>query len=300
MDATAWGSGGGSPGRRAANGTWMLAVVIFVGTARAEDPRVTLFERYNRAATPAEVIPLVSGTLARQYASLGSQEETFRRVLKAQQLASYRSRVVEGGGATSFLVVDDAGGKQPAQAYVLEKGAAGGWTLANRLLAASIVKVLWTDAFTPAQFNQASQCAIDGREIGPRSALAVREKNRIRISLHPFLFSESDIDYWKRLSGAPAKAGTGGSHFEDAKASACVLTLELDERNAVTLFNVGEEAPPGAPTPSKVWQAPPSDIAKIEITGKRIVLDTTGRLGSETDGVRWSVTIDLPLWERGL
>ncbi len=32
----------------------------------------------------------------------------------------------------------------------------------------------------------------------------------------------------------------------------------------------------------------------------RIVLDTSGQLGTGTDGVQWNVKVDLPVWERGL
>ncbi len=51
---------------------------------------------------------------------------------------------------------------------------------------------------------------------------------------------------------------------------------------------------------AKVWQAPKSDIARLEIGKSRIVLDTSGQLGTGTDGVQWKVKIDLPVWERGL
>ena len=50
----------------------------------------------------------------------------------------------------------------------------------------------------------------------------------------------------------------------------------------------------------KVWQASKSDIARLEIGKKRIVLDTSGQLGSEADGIRWTVIVHLPVRERGL
>jgi len=51
---------------------------------------------------------------------------------------------------------------------------------------------------------------------------------------------------------------------------------------------------------AKVWQAPKSDIGRLEIGKSRIVLDTSGQLGTGTDGVQWKVKVDLPVWERGL
>ncbi|HXH62474.1 MAG TPA: hypothetical protein VNI20_14095 [Fimbriimonadaceae bacterium] len=284
--------------------SWVLVFLVLVGTATAEDPRFALFEKYDRASTVDEVRPLVSGTLARQYAILASRDDEVGRALKAQQLASYKPRIVEIDDKTSFLVVEDArsasGARQEAQAYLLSKGTNGGWTLANRFLAASVIKTLWTDTFSPAQFNQVSQCAIDGREIQPRSALAIRDGDVIRITLHPFSFSQGDIEYWRGTSGLPVENAAKGSHFDDGKSTACVLTLRLDKENGISLFNVGAEPRPGAPSGSKVWQASRSDIAKVEIGKNRIVLDTSGQVGAQMDGARWAVKVDLPLWERGL
>ena len=108
---------------------WVLVFLASIGTAAAEDPRLALFERYNRASSGDEVKPLVSGTLARQYGVLASKEEELRRVLKAQQFASYKPRVVELDDKTTFLVVEDgrsaSGGREQAQAYLLSKGAGG-------------------------------------------------------------------------------------------------------------------------------------------------------------------------------
>ncbi len=285
-------------------GSWLLVFVVAIGTAKAEDARFSLFERYNRASTSDELEPLVSGTLARQFTVLGSKAEELRSVLNGQRLASYTSRIVEIDDKTSFLVVESgrsgSGGRPEAQAYLLARAPGGDWTLANRFLAGSIIKTLWTDVFTPAQFNQVSQCSIDGQEIGPRSALAMREKDVIRINLYPFPFSKSDIDYWREISGLPVADAAKGNHFEDEKPSACVLTLGLDKENGITLFNVAREPWPGARASSKVWQASKADIARLEIGKKRIVLDTSGQLGTEPDGVRWNVKVDLPLWERGL
>lgn len=283
---------------------WVLVFLASIGTAAAEDPRLALFERYNRASSGDEVKPLVSGTLARQYGVLASKEEELRRVLKAQQFASYKPRVVELDDKTTFLVVEDgrsaSGGREQPQAYLLSKGAGGDWTLADRFLAQSIIKTLWTATFTPAQFNQASQCSMDGQEIGPRSALAVREKDVVRISLYPFPFSQSDLDYWRQVGGLRVADAATGSHFDDGKFVACVLTLGLDSQSGVSLFNVGREPEPGAQGSSKVWQAPKSDIARLEIGKNKIVLDTSGQLGTGTDGVQWKVKVDLPVWERGL
>src|SRR2546422_3919566 len=139
---------------------WVLVFLVSIGTARAEDPRLSLFERYNRASSGDEVKPLVSGMLARQYGVLASKEEELRRVLKAQQFASYRARVVELDDKTTFLVVEDgrsaSGGRAEAQAYPLSQGAGGGWALADRFLAPAIIKTPWTATFPPAQFNQAA------------------------------------------------------------------------------------------------------------------------------------------------
>ena len=56
---------------------WVLVFLVSIGTAAAEDPRLALFERYNRASSGDEVKPLVSGTLARQYGVLASKEAFF-------------------------------------------------------------------------------------------------------------------------------------------------------------------------------------------------------------------------------
>src|SRR5437667_9431676 len=101
---------------------WVLVFLVSIGTAAAEDPRLALFERDNRASSGDEVKPLVSGTLARQYGVLASKEEGLRRVSMAQQFASCRARVAELDDKTTCLVGDDGRGptgwrRQP-QRYV--------------------------------------------------------------------------------------------------------------------------------------------------------------------------------------
>src|SRR5438034_10373632 len=165
-------------------GWWVLVFLVSIGTARAEDPRLSLFERYNRASTGDEVKPLVSGTLARQYGVLASKEEELRRVLKAQQFASYRARVVELDDKTTFLVVEDgrsaSGGRAEAQAYLLSKGAGGVGTLPERFLAPSVIRTLWGARLAPAQCDHAAQCSTDGQRVGPRCGPAGRRQGDIR------------------------------------------------------------------------------------------------------------------------
>src|SRR5262249_22296312 len=153
----------------------------------------SIFERYNQATTYDALKPLVSGVLAEQYAFVVTHDaQRLPRLMAQQQLTSYRPRVVEIDDATSFLVLENirpkTGADTSAQAYLLRRSG-GNWTLANRMLPDSVFKTLWTTRFTPSQFVQPSHCAIDGKEIAPQSALAVRQGDSIDISLYPFLFN---------------------------------------------------------------------------------------------------------------
>src|SRR5262245_26543951 len=119
-------------GRLAATGC--AALLVLGGVTTAQDMRLALFETYNSAHTYDDVKPLVSGTLAQQYAALASKNaRLIPDILAQQQLASYRPRVVDIDGRNSFVVLENVrprrGGDTSAQAYLLAKDGADRWTL---------------------------------------------------------------------------------------------------------------------------------------------------------------------------
>jgi hypothetical protein len=82
---------------------WLLSAA-WVGVAEAQDARLSLFERYNHARTYEDIKPLVSGTLAQQYAFVASHDaQQLQQLMAQQQLTSYRSRIVNIDNRTSFL-----------------------------------------------------------------------------------------------------------------------------------------------------------------------------------------------------
>jgi len=54
-------------------GSWLLVVLVSIGTAKAEDPRLSLFEKFNRASTRDELEPSSPGR------SLDSSRSSARR-----------------------------------------------------------------------------------------------------------------------------------------------------------------------------------------------------------------------------
>src|SRR5689334_814748 len=88
--------------------TWGMAVLpLLTCVAAAQDARLALFDRYNRARTYEDVEPHVSGVLAQQYAAVVSRDaRQVPDVLAQQQLASYRARIVEIDALNSFLVLE--------------------------------------------------------------------------------------------------------------------------------------------------------------------------------------------------
>src|SRR3981081_3228962 len=82
------------------------------------------------------------------------------KILAQQQLTSYRPRLVEIDDVTNFLVLDNptstSSRDTSAQAYLLAKNPTADWTLANRMMADSVLKTLWTTRFRPTEFVQPS------------------------------------------------------------------------------------------------------------------------------------------------
>jgi hypothetical protein len=280
--------------------------MAYACVANAQDPRISLFDRYNRARTYDDIRPLVSGVLAQQYAFVASHDaRQLQPMLMQQRLTSYRPRIVEIDDATGFLVLDSVTSTPSrdtrALAYVLAKSPAGDWTLANRLTADSILKTLWTTHFTPAQFAQPSSCSVDGREIKPQSALAVRHRDTIEISLYPFAFSQADLDYWRQVSGITVSdAALAGSHFDDRKTVVCRLIVKIDRANKLSLLNVGFDDQRGAITRSTLWQPSKADVSTLTLDKNTLDLVTAGAFGTDKSGIRWNVRIKVPIWEKGL
>jgi hypothetical protein len=228
-----------------------------------------------------------------------------QELLLRQQVTSYRPRVVEIDEATSFLVLDsvtsgssrDAG----AQAYLMSKSAAGDWTLANRMMPESVFKTLWTTRFAPTEFVQPSSCSIDGRDIKPQSAVAVRRQDSIEITLYPFTFSQSDLDYWRQISGMiVSEDALAGSHFNDHKTVVCRLIVKIDKANQLSLLNVGFDDLTSVIGRSKVWQPSKPDVSTLTLQKGQLALTTSGAVGIDKDGIRWNLKIKVPVWEKGL
>ena len=289
--------------------SWPSLLFLFaacVCAVEAQDARVAVFDRYNHASMYDDIRPLVSGELARQYASVASHDaQRLQQVLAQQRLTSYRPRIVEIDDATSFLVLDNVTSTSNREsgrpAFVLAKSATAGWTLANRLMADSVLKTLWTTRFSSTQFVQPSNCSIDGRDIRLQSALAIRQRDSIEITLYPFTFSEADLDYWRQVSGIPVNEGAlTGSHFNDRQTVICRLIVKLDKADQPSLLNVGFDEQTGALSRSKLWQPSKADVSMLQLDKNTISLATAGTFGTDKDGIRWSLKIKVPIWEKGL
>jgi hypothetical protein len=286
----------------------LLFVVVCVCSAEAQDARISVFDRYNHASAYDDIKPVVSGVLAKQYALRASRyARQLEQLLKQQQLASYRPRLVNIDNATSFLVLDNVTSKSQratsAQAYVVSKSPSGVWTLANRVMPGAVLKTLWTTRFTPTEFVHPSSCSIDGRDIGAQSVLAVRQRDSIEVTLYPFAFSQADLAYWRQVSGMDVNdADVAASHFNGPKAPVCRLIVKMDPTNHLSLLNVGFDDPTRAPAVSKLWQPSKADVLSLRLSLENEKLDvaTTGAVGTDRDGVRWNLTFKVPVWEKGL
>jgi hypothetical protein len=284
----------------------LVCAVACVSVAHAQDARISVFERYNRATTYNDIKSILSGVLAQQYASIAGQDpQRLPQILAQQQLTSYRPRIVEIDDVTSFLVLENVTSKSSRdtkpQAYLMSRGSDAAWTLANRVLPESVLKTLWTTRFTPADFTQASSCAIDGRAISTQSALAVRERDTIQITLYPFMFSESDLAYWRQVSGMPVnEAAVAGSHFSEARPPVCRLVVRIDGANQLSLLNVGFDDRTGSFGRSTLWQPAKADVSRLALERDTIAVVTAGALGTDTSGFWWNVKIKVPIWQKGL
>jgi hypothetical protein len=284
----------------------VLCFVACVCVAHAEDARISVFDRYNHAATYDDIKSILSGVLAQQYASIATQDpQRLPQILAQQQLTSYRPRIVEIDDVTSFLVLENVTSKSSRdtkpQAYRTSRGPDAAWTLADRVLPESVLKTLWTTRFTPADFTQPSSCSIDGRAISTQSALAVRERDTIQMTLYPFTFSEADLAYWRQVSGMTVdEAAVAGSHFNEARPLVCRLVVRIDGANHLSLVNVGFDDRTGSFGRSTLWQPAKSDVSTLALEHDTIAVVTAGVLGTDTNAFRWNVKIKVPLWQRGL
>jgi len=283
-----------------------LAIALAVACiASAQDPRIAVFEAYNSARTYDDVKPLVSGVLAQQYTAVASRDpQRVLQILAQQQLASYRSRIVEIDGTNSFLVLERVqpklGRDTSSQAYLVTKSVDGTWTLANRMLPDSIIKSLWTNHFSPSQFVQPASCVLDGREFPTQSVLAIRRGDSIEISLYPFEFIQADLDYWRQTSGLPATNAAADSHFDHRIPTVCRLIVKISSAGQPSLLNVGFDDQTSAIGRSSLWQPSAADVSRLVYQNDVLELATAGSLGSDRSGVRWKVNIKVPVWQRGL
>jgi len=72
------------------------------GSSPQEDPRIALFEKFNRAASYDEIRSLLSGVLAVQLEQVHAKADSNKfNVLNRLRLASYTSRIVEINENTS-------------------------------------------------------------------------------------------------------------------------------------------------------------------------------------------------------
>ena len=285
--------------------TGCAALLVLGSVITAQDVRLALFETYNSARTYDDVTPLVSGTLAQQYAALASRDaRLIPDILAHQQFASYRPRVVEIDGRNSFLVLENVrpmhGGDTSAQAYLLAKDGAGRWTLANRMVPDSVIKSLWTGQFSPSDFNQPASCVIDGREFSTQSALAVRRGPSVQIRLYPFEFTQADLDYWRQMSGVPGAVMATASHFDGRIPTVCRVVVSLNAAGRASLQNVGFDDQTGSLARSTLWQPSPATVSRLLFDHEVIELETAGVLGADQTGFRWKVTVKLPVWQQGL
>jgi hypothetical protein len=265
---------------------------------------VALFDTYNNARTYEQVQPLVSGVLAQQFAAVASgNPQQFPEILAHQQLASYRARIVEIDAATSFLVLEHiapkVGRDMSSQAYLLTKTGAGGWTLANRMMPESVIKALWTRRFDASEFVQPASCAIDGREFVTRSALAIRRGDSIQLKLYPFEFTPADLSYWRQMSGLPADALAGQSHFNQRIPTVCRAIVKIDA-GRLSLLNVGFDDQTGGTARSTLWQPSMADVSRLAVQQEVMELTTAGALGPDRSGFRWNLNIKVPIWQQGL
>jgi len=188
-----------------------------------------------------------------------------------------------------------------AQAYLLAKNPTADWTLANRMMADSVLKTLWTTRFRPTEFVQPSSCVIDGQDIRPQSVLAIRQKDSIEVTLYPFAFSQADLDYWRQVSGIPVNEdAVAGSHFNDRQTTVCRLIVKLDKANQPSLLNVGFDEQKGATSRSKLWQPSKADVSMLTLDKNTLALATAGTFGTDRDGIRWNLKIKVPVWQKGL
>ncbi|HYM22533.1 MAG TPA: hypothetical protein VEU08_04980 [Vicinamibacterales bacterium] len=283
----------------------MAALLLLTGFALAQDPRVAVFEAYNAARTYEDVKPLVSAVLAQQYAAVASRDpRRVEEILLKQQLASYRSRIVDVDGARSFLVLEHVqpkvGHDSTSQAYLLTKSAAGAWTLANRMLPDSIMKSLWLRDFRPAEFARPASCSFDGREFPTRSVLAIRREESIEVSLYPFEFTQADLQYWRQISGLPGTDSAADSHFGQRIPTVCRLIVNVGDGGRPSLVNVGFNDRTGALSRSSLWQPSKTDVSRLVYENEVIELTTSGSFGQDRSGFRWNVNIKVPVWRQGL
>jgi len=302
-------------------------LVLLLTACEARDPRIVLFERFNGATTYEEARPLLSGLLAKQFEALqGRPKEETLKVLDSLRLASYEPRVVEVNANTSFLVLDNPKsdkGQKARQSYLLVRDDGKHWTLANRLEADQVMKSLWITEYSPSDFNQSSQCSVFGKAIDPtidgkkwemKSAVAIRYKDRIEISSYIFPQTKADLEYWKYL-GMPMDSAAFESSSLSKNPPVCRLVLGLGKNGQIESISAGFndsalhysslfQAPGWASLPSRSQTNPqtglPPDFTKLEITKDRIKVETAGEVVSGGSGIRWTLKVDLPVWEKGL
>lgn len=270
---------------------------------------------------------MLSGVLAQQLEQLRTSPQNLLKVLKSLQLDSYDPRIVEINQNTSFLVLDNPKSnrrQERRQSYLLNRDDGKNWTFANRLEADDVMKSLWITEYFPSDFNQSSQCSLFGKEVPPsingkewdmKSAVAIRDKDSIKIHLFPFPHTKADLEYWK-FRGMLVDAGVFESSSLSKSHPECRINFGLDKDGRIEYLNVGFNDPelqysngfqgPGWASLPRVGAQTgpqnglPPEFTHLKITKDRIKLESAGAVPAGASGIRWKVKLDIPIWEKGL
>lgn len=299
----------------------------------ATDPRILLFEKFDRANTYDEVRTLISGDLARGLEFTNRQHpDLMVTALNYLQFISYQPHIVELTSNNSFLILEHVKPKLPRDndneqraVYLLTRSDGVNWTIARRMETQQIISSLWSRDFSPAEFNQPSTCSVAGTNVDPaltgkvwnlKSAVAFRRNEEIEIDLFPFPLKEADMNYWKFWSGKLADMGSFQTSSLNTFHPVCRFVFGLDQNGQVKFVNVGFNNP--GPHFSAVWQGPgwswappqfpkpktsnglPPEFQTFEVTKNRIRLETAGQLDSGGQTIQWNANIDIPVWDKGL
>lgn len=299
----------------------LLLLAALFTACKSQDPRLAVFEKFNRATTYEEARPLLSGIVAGQLDAVhASKPEQVPKLLNSLHLVSYTPRIVNADANTSFLVLDNVKSdtvKQSTQTYLLARTDGDHWTIANRVMAENVQRSLWTNQYSPAQFNQPTQCSVSGTDASMQSAIAVRSKDRIEVRLLPFPLSAADLEYIKLADGGIATSSPAYQQSQiRLKHAECRIIFALDPSGRIHSINLGSDDP--ATGASTLFQGPnwsalppsgaqtnpqnglPPEFKNLVISDTSIKLESLGNLSSGPQSIRWNTKLDIPLLQKGL